>query len=446
MDGFSESRLESLYKDFRPLQELNHEGYIANINSWRKYLIDTDFGNPNGMIFECGSTFLQSLSRGKLGVPKSIDVVIDSLVQEEYLIPFESFDNGEMYTEELPRLFRWLGISGKSWKRYRSRKNEERLYLKEVKLIKRSVVESRYEDINEEIKKNILEQVSGITDIIFPTFEFYEITNFKKYLKDEQDEFLVMLRYLEVYKHVIIREGATIKIVNHQVLALLNTSPTVITENDRSIAELKAGIININRQVKKIEVDIEGYVKKMHGSAFQSLSRESQKQYLKAKRLSELYLTKLLTYLNTLLSLKKQLDVCSTNNLLFNALNTSKETLKVMNDYVGSAEKVEELLKDVEEEKIRADKISEVLASNDESEENIISDEQLERELNKMEEDMKEQGVVSTLNGDNASTEKLSKELEKLKISTKDENKISTKDDNKIQSEKKEKALEGVLN
>ena len=139
----------------------------------------------------------------------------------------------------------WLGISGKSWKRYRSRKNEERLYLKEVKLIKRSVVESRYEDINEEIKKNILEQVSGITDIIFPTFEFYEITNFKKYLKDEQDEFLVMLRYLEVYKHVIIREGATIKIVNHQVLALLNTSPTVITENDRSIAELKAGIINI---------------------------------------------------------------------------------------------------------------------------------------------------------------------------------------------------------
>ena len=155
---------------------------------------------------------------------------------------------------------------------------------------------------------------------------------------------------------------------------------------------------------------------------------------------------RLLTYLNTLLSLKKQLDVCSTNNLLFNALNTSKETLKVMNDYVGSAEKVEELLKDVEEEKIRADKISEVLASNDESEENIISDEQLERELNKMEEDMKEQGVVSTLNGDNASTEKLSKELEKLKISTKDENKISTKDDNKIQSEKKEKALEGVLN
>ena len=62
-----ESRLRSLYSDFRDLKQLNPDGYDANIIQWKDYLIKEVW---NDTIIVNGQNLLEYLSISPYGPPK----------------------------------------------------------------------------------------------------------------------------------------------------------------------------------------------------------------------------------------------------------------------------------------------------------------------------------------------------------------------------------------
>lgn len=157
------SRLPSLYNDFRPLEQLNPDGYEANISTWRDYLLERYINKSTKITFTIGKTFLQELNHEVYGVPKSIDIAIDVLVNEGNLIPLELFNLGGMDIDNTKRGF-WKWI--RSWKgynnSYKSRKDETSFYLKEDEFIIRANLNKDYQRFYEILKRSILTEASFI--------------------------------------------------------------------------------------------------------------------------------------------------------------------------------------------------------------------------------------------------------------------------------------------
>ncbi|CCK73570.1 phosphatidic acid-binding protein CHM7 NDAI_0G05870 [Naumovozyma dairenensis CBS 421] len=438
MHELPESRLGSLYKDFRPLKDLNPDGYEANITTWRQYLAELYSGF---ICFQCGTMLLRHLTRkDAFGVPKSIDVVIDSMVHEEILFPLDLFYEGKMtMTDTTPTVLKWFGFNWKPTKGFKSRqknsKGNDNDYLKDVTLIIKPELESAFHKIYDNIKVAILDDATSITDLVYTSHEFFEkikINDIIIHDDEHADEIRkIILFYLSRYKHIINHDEINdiIKIIAPAASHILKSFTIEITENDRQILNVKSGIYNLERQIKKLENDLEVYslkTAKENWDAFRKLPIASQREHIKAKKLSERYLDQLLKYRNNLLTIKNQLDLSSTNAILFDTLSNSHELLKSMNNYMGSAEKIDELLQNIEEQTEQTDEINKLL-TNEETLTPGLADE-IEKELQTMEEQLsQERGEEATKEHvneeikENAETELLLDKLKDLQIDDKNQ-------------------------
>lgn len=359
------SRLDSLYKDFRPLKELNPDGYVANIGTWKEYLKRRYF--QENCLFICGHELLQELNRDIYGIPKSIDVVIDSLVEEGYLVSSEDFYEQRMYCEQYPRIMQWMGF-GKN-KVLKSRKSENDLYLKNLQLIVRPNVEKKCKKIAEEIRDNIIDTASSVIDLILPLKEFYQRCNFFDYVKKEDND--LALFYLVNYKKTVIMGDNFIKVIAPSL------DSNSLTDNDVRIADLKNVLTNIGNQVNKMEIERSDYSKILCRSVKERAPREVQRKYLQAMKLVEKYLYRLLDHQSNLLEIKGQIEMAITNEILVNTLSEANQAMKSIKQYSSSVEKVEQLLDELKEHREQADEIGTMLAGTDEA----IDEDELNAEL-----------------------------------------------------------------
>lgn len=412
------SRLDSLYRDFRSLKELNPDGYSANVDTWGAYLTFHYLRDSKSMIFHCGSELLRKLNREPYGPPKSIDVVINSLVKQGYLITVDDFCNGSIHPRESSKLLKWMGFNFKANREFESRKNEDALYLKEMKLVIVSTVEKKFKKIYAEITKNIIAHATGITDLVFQNNEFIEKSGFMTYLNNSSEEQEVMMVYLSRHKKIILREGHIVKVITPSVSHVFENFPKEITANDHSVAALKESIFNLDQQMRKIENEISDYSVMLKKSILCSKPREIQKEYLQGKKLGEKYLSRLLNHHNKLITIKKQLDMAGTNAMLVSALNQSNEALKSINKYVGSIDDLQVLLDEIKEQTDQTEEINDLLMNNADIEHD---DDELNMELEQMEREelsrklQKEEKGKSIPLEDESSADLL-KKLSRLKI------------------------------
>lgn len=89
---FTESRKQSLYSNFRRLEETNYEGYYANIVAWRE-VFDTYLYNENKCVIKAGPDLVKQLADPKNGFPLSLDCVIEYLVANQLYMPYSEFVN-----------------------------------------------------------------------------------------------------------------------------------------------------------------------------------------------------------------------------------------------------------------------------------------------------------------------------------------------------------------
>lgn len=412
------SRLDSLYKDFRPLKELNPDGYSANVDTWRVYLTFHYLRDSKSMIFHCGSELLRKLNREPYGPPKSIDVVINSLVKQGYLITIDDFCNGSTHPRESHKLLKWIGFSLKTNREFESRKNEDMLYLKEMKLVIKSIVESKFKKIYAEITKNIIAHATGITDLIFHSNEFFEKSGLVTYLGNSIEEQELMMVYLSRHKKILLRDGDIVKIMAPSVSHVLKSFPKEITANDRRVAALKESIFNLDQQMKKIENEISDCSLMLKESISCSKPREIQKEYLQGKKLGEKYLCRLLNHHNKLITIKKQLDMAGTNAMLVSTLNHSNELMKSINKSIGSIDDLHELLDEIKQQNVQSEQISDLLMNNADIEHD---DDELNMELEQMEREelsnkVKEEAKGKNVPSQDESNADLLRKLSHLKI------------------------------
>ncbi|CAI4034371.1 hypothetical protein SMKI_10G1600 [Saccharomyces mikatae IFO 1815] len=418
------SRLPSLYNDFRPLEQLNPDGYEANISTWRDYLLERYINKSTKITFTIGKTFLQELNHEVYGVPKSIDIAIDVLVNEGNLIPLELFNLGGMDIDNTKRGF-WKWI--RSWKgynnSYKSRKDETSFYLKEDEFIIRANLNKDYQRFYEILKRSILTEASSITDLVFTKNEFLTAENLGTFFTVYDEEAKnVFLYFLEKYKHIIVSKGNVIKIIAPEVEDVVSKFSKDITENDLRIASVKAGIFNINKQITKLRKEINKSNINLRDPEFSELPKRIMIEYKQARLLSEKHLSRLLKFQNNLVQVRTQIDTSATNAVLVQTLNESNAVIKSINGYIGSTEKVENLLDEIKEGYDRTEEVNDLLISYDRSKDEE-TEEEIERELERLELDEKNKirGTNQNQNRNEptkSDAKDLLKELRNLRIDT----------------------------
>ncbi|CCF55525.1 hypothetical protein KAFR_0A00870 [Kazachstania africana CBS 2517] len=410
-----ESRLPSLYKDFRNLSDLNPDGYTANIDTWKEFLIKNYCeADEKTVTFHCGEALLQELRLEVLGVPKCVDLAIDELVEENYLISMDEFNknsrsiSNKVQRKSLVNLLRWLGLNS----RFISRKNEDSSsYLIEKDFVVKTSIEKSFEAVYEQIRKGIISRASGVTDLVFTVAEFYDKSGISRSLRSTLDRD-TMLSFLELHKKILKRDGNIVKLVDTSTENMLRVTSNEITENDKRIVDVKTAISKIEKKIGGLEDDLDKVILKMNKREFKGLSKEVQLEYVKTKILSQKYMTRLLSYMNNLMTVKNQLDMCLTNQLVIETLNNSNEAIKSINEYIGSAEKIEDLLGEIAEGFGHNEEISQLLESynadqelNNEIEEELTL---LEGQEKKYNED-RENEALKTSSTDEQTLEKLEK-------------------------------------
>lgn len=90
--AFKESRLQSLYLDFSHLQELNPEGFDANIAAW-SHLLDTclDTRYFHSAFTLPGAEMAAKLAHSKYGQPKGLATVLDCEIQNGKYAPWSIY-------------------------------------------------------------------------------------------------------------------------------------------------------------------------------------------------------------------------------------------------------------------------------------------------------------------------------------------------------------------
>ncbi|GCE97374.1 hypothetical protein ZYGM_004929 [Zygosaccharomyces mellis] len=368
------TRLGSLYKDFRPLKELNPDGYAANINTWKKYLKNR-FLSHNCLFFS-GSEILQELSNDVYGFPKSLDVVIDALVQEGYLISSDDFYGQKMYSREYPKLMQWIGLGKNRF--FKSRRNEDGYYLKELKLIVKVNVESKFKTIVSRINDRIIKKATGITDLIMPFEEFFEKTGFYD-IADTNDDQEILLFYMAHYTETILKGFNFIKITD----PIKGTED--LTINDTRIADLKLAISGISKQIEKMQTEQTDYSKILAHSIRGGAPKDTQRKFLQARKIADRHVNRLLEYQNNLLEIKSQIEMSITNEILVTTLSDANETLKSVTKYSVSVDQVEDLLDELKDHREQNLEIGRMLSGTGE----IVDERELDAELESLEEQTK---------------------------------------------------------
>ncbi|QLQ78456.1 hypothetical protein HG537_0A07030 [Torulaspora globosa] len=399
------SRLDSLYKDFSNLKELNPEGYRANIDTWKAYLTKNYLKGSSSVFLNCGSDLLIKLRREPQGIPKSIDLVLASLVESNYLVAIDEFYNGTMYSEETSSLMRWIKWGTWSRGKLNLRNNHDEYYLKVVKLVIKPVIEEKFEHIRIQLRNNIISEASGIADLVFNKQEFYRKCGFHRILDDSEEEREAMLFYLSRYKKLIVQDRDIIKVIAPEVDHLLAQFERKVTEDDRRIATLNGSLTYVESQIKTLRTQIGDYAVLLKDMIVNLAPRETQRKYLQGKKLVEKSLNRLLEQHSSLMTVKTHINLAATNAVLVRTLEDSNKLLKSINDSVGSVEQIEELLDEIKEQGEKAEEVNAIIARSPDVEDEA----ELDRELEEME----------------METEKTRKEEEVVGVSEKKENEPS---------------------
>lgn len=435
----SQSRLNSLYKDFRPLKELNFDGYVANVNDWQNYLLKKYFPKQDKICVTIGTRFLQDISDKKYGAPASIDVVIDNLIQENILIKLDEFKNSATKRDEktITRIFSWIHASsiGKL-NRYQSRKNDNATnYLKQDTFVIRPLLEEKFTKIYDIIRNNILAKATTVCDLIFPLEDFIDFSGISYTLpSDSLIEWEVMLNYLEYHKNTITRKENIVKIIDPLVESIYKQFGVEITETDQSIAEIKQCFTNIENAIEKYEIEVYEYKMKLKGDDFKKITKIAQTEYKRGYFLAQKMLLKLFKFRNNLVEVKYQLDMSVSNLVLYKTLQSSNKIITTINGKIGPAEKVHDLLEEIRERSTDNEEITKVLSM----EISKFDDDELDEELKEMEKELAGQEISKTQSEKNKEDDesKILEQLENLNINNEQSLNVVNNNANKKHNEK----------
>jgi charged multivesicular body protein 7 len=396
---FTNTRLYSLFSDFRKLKEANPEGYEANLIAW-KSLIDEFFQRnllSHRFVLDTDG-FLETLVLPEYGKPLALGIVLEELIKTGGLVPLKQFETEPMNTRRwgVRPVVSWAVnkfVMDTSYKLTDWKNN-----LKADKLISRKALESFALEISQKIDTDNSKKV-------FTQSQFQEYVNAlddqSKSLSDL--DFDVLLKYLHRDLQKIKIDDGIIKVGNED-----------ITEQDRGILQLRSTLDSINEKSAELTKKIDDLTIKIKQS-LKNNNKELAKNLLRSKKIAQDSLNKQVESLAQLESVLYKLDEASNNIQILNALDAGSTLLKDLNTEIGGVSRVEDIMNKLEDEKLKADEISneiirfgsEVIDNDeiDEEYEEMLRQETEKNKIRKNKEEKEEKEILEVGN-----------ELSKLKV------------------------------
>ena len=382
---FSKSRLVSLYSNFGKLQQLNPEGYQANISAWTSLLHDicsnNGIGDSNISLTTHNLSLAHSLAVFPYGEPKSLDLVLDELVSNNKMVPYSLYiAHKGSYLKVINPLAILDLFSPANWVRYGLRS----IGIGNYKIVDSSgtLIDERYvswelltklaEKLYNYVRKEITKAGSSVTSKLFGFLSLYEFLRSKDDSLTELDLSIVLLYWSRDTEKCQTRQEI------NETYIKFDKEP--ITDLEVEIVNVKSAILNLKKRNTSLESKIEEIETTMK-SVLTIKSKSEQKDRLRYLLGLKNVFTKSLNLsyssYSELSSILLKIEDSHLNSEIYAQLVSSSKLLKDLNSKIEISD-IDDVKLAIEEEMTKTDEISLSL------EQAHIEDSEIEEELEKL--------------------------------------------------------------
>ncbi|KAI1340283.1 Snf7-domain-containing protein [Xylariaceae sp. FL0016] len=355
--NFRRARLPALYSDFRSQQTLNPDGYIANVNAWKRGLSNAALAGHapsksplrNHLTVELDDSLLRSLESKQFGRPLALGSALQEALASGEMMPLQQFlkatqsihykSCGSIPLSVLGWGLRKIGVSGPG----DSMPKGQFVVLSNLEALTKTFVDA-------------------IADRSSPFERTFSNTHFRKTFegsllggqKLSDSDFEVLTKYLTRDKGILATDGTKIKILD-------STSNTSISQEDSAIASLKELIEDMTHQVDVLTSRIDTLTAQAQ-SFVQRKNLASARAALKSKKLAE---STLATRHATLIQLEEvatKIQQAADNVALVNVMKSSTAALRSLNGQIGGADEVDTVLDGLREQMSEVDEVGNIIA------------------------------------------------------------------------------------
>ncbi|KAJ5710190.1 hypothetical protein N7493_009782 [Penicillium malachiteum] len=385
-DAFRRNRLPSLYSDFSTQKKTNPDGYAVNVAAWETALnhaAKRGYTSSRGVRVRSGSTasqkngppqrkktdhlllrtdesLLRDLELPEWGRPVALGAVFAEALRKHTMVPLEVYKT----TPGCLQKSQWRLIDPgvlspwnvMSWgvrqlKGFVIGEGDSAPKLQVQELV---LVDNLQEAAELAIKKATGGNSSKL-DLIYSKESFIE--DYATILHDATElsdsDFDVLLLYLSRDCGAIAYDGRTIKFKS-------SDEPRQITQQDTTIASIKALVSTISKQVTSLELKIA----QLTESAKTALNNKNRISALSAVRSKKQVEHNLSQRLNTLAQLEEvyaKIEAAAGHVEIVQVMEASTGVLRGLHAQVGGAERVEDVVEELREEMAKVDEVGSIM-------------------------------------------------------------------------------------
>lgn len=441
-EHFRRSRLPALYSDFRPQQTLNPDGFVANVEAWKRGLasaarhgvLPRKGAESDMLVLSVDEDLLRALSTKEWGQPLALGTVVRNAIEKKEMMPLSNFMSA---TQSIYK--RSWGISPWSILSWGLRQagltggtsGEDKVPVAKL------VILANLEEASNEVLRRMSVHGSRI-DRIYSKEMFYK--DYEDVLDGQQHishaDLEVLLKHLSRDKGEASYDGQTIKFK-----AQTDSAPPIVTQEDATIASLKTLIVDLEGQITSLSERVE----KLTMTAKEAVGRKNMvaaKAALRSKKLAEGHLNKQLAVFGQLEEVYTKIEQAANQIELVRIMEGSTGVLRSFNKEVGGIERVDDVVDQLKEEMMMVDEVGGVIA---EAGQGTIDEGEVDDELEALESEEREKREVieaATEEEEKSEAAQTQRRLEALKQMEKEARAEEKLRENGESSQKEERALE----
>ncbi|KAF2734959.1 hypothetical protein EJ04DRAFT_576509 [Polyplosphaeria fusca] len=372
----SQGRLASLYSDFRNQLSLNPDGYHANVNAWKKALADAaragvipSQGPSHDLLsIQAGHGLVQALQHKQHGLPTCLPVVFADAEAKKEMVPLKDFlasDTTIYQTSWMPspwEILQWgLRLAGVL---------EQPGFGDKLKT-ENLVVVGNLEIAANQVLKQMADPTSSI-DLVLSHADLHR--RFAHVLDSSapltSNDLKILLRFLQRDKQALSYNDKAIKFKSSN-----DPAPAPITQEDEAIATLRDTLARVESQIPPLAEKIASA-----DASAKEFVRTKQltraKATLRQKKMAEAALAERTDIALQLEGVYAQLQQAADQVEVVAAMKASAVALRGLNERVGGAEGVADVMDDLREQHATADDINRIInESSEQIDEGEVEDE-----------------------------------------------------------------------
>ncbi|KAE8355250.1 Snf7-domain-containing protein [Aspergillus coremiiformis] len=379
-DAFRKNRLPSLYSDFAIHRKTNPDGFVVNVAAWEQALtkaakhgyISSTYGQASTpskgaqrtrdhLILRADKSLLRDLEIPEWGQPVALGAVLEEAMQNRTIVPLQVYKvNPASLLKPQWRLID-PGVLN-PW-------NVMSWGLKQLKGVvvgtdhsspglqaQEWVLVENLKEAAGEIVKKAMGQGSSDTDLVYSRESF--VNEFGTILNQESElseaDFDVLLLYLSRDSGAIAYDGKTIKFRPSE------DTPREITQQDSTVASIKALISTMTKQVESLEKKI-SELNSTAKAALHNNNRISALSAVRSKKLAERNLQQRLDTLVQLEEVYSKIEQAASQVEYVQVMEASTGVLRGLNTQIGGATKVEDVVDELRDEMSKVDEIGNIM-------------------------------------------------------------------------------------